>query len=110
MYIVSKESVTASEVKQLCNKAQQSTPFVFSFSKGGREDSLSVTVSGILGHPIEVHNTIAVFPYHLITAHFRASVLYLLDFSGQQKHLFNNKPLIMVVSNKMDVVKMGCQF
>jgi len=78
-----------------------------------------VDTPGILDHPLEDRNTIEMQAITAL-AHLRAAVLYFLDPSeqcghtlDQQKHLFdsirplfNNKPLV-VVSNKMDVVKRG---
>jgi nucleolar GTP-binding protein len=76
-----------------------------------------VDTPGILDHPLEDRNTIEMQAITAL-AHLRAAVLYFLDPSEQcghsleqQKHLFdsirplfNNKPLV-VISNKMDVVK-----
>jgi len=76
-----------------------------------------VDTPGILDHPLEDRNTIEMQAITAL-AHLRAAVLYFLDPSEQcghtleqQKHLFdtirplfNNKPLV-VVSNKMDVIK-----
>jgi len=76
-----------------------------------------VDTPGILDHPLEDRNTIEMQAITAL-AHLRAVVLYFLDPSEQcghsleqQKHLFdsirplfNNKPLV-VISNKMDVVK-----
>jgi len=76
-----------------------------------------VDTPGILDHPLEDRNTIEMQAITAL-AHLRAAVLYFLDPSGQcghsleqQKHLFdsirplfNNKPLV-VISNKMDVIK-----
>lgn len=76
-----------------------------------------VDTPGILDHPLEDRNTIEMQAITAL-AHLRAAVLYVLDPSEQCGHtldqqkklfdsikpLFNNKPLI-VVSNKMDVVK-----
>merc|ERR1712020_713187 len=76
-----------------------------------------IDTPGILDHPLEERNTIEMQAITAL-AHLRAAVLYFLDPSeqcghplDQQKHLFdsirplfNNKPLV-VVSNKMDVVK-----
>merc|ERR1712142_73018 len=78
-----------------------------------------VDTPGILDHPLEDRNTIEMQAITAL-AHLRAAVLYFLDPSEQCGHtleqqknlfdsirpLFNNKPLI-VVSNKMDVVKRG---
>jgi len=78
-----------------------------------------VDTPGILDHPLEDRNTIEMQAITAL-AHLRATVLYFLDPSeqcghtlDQQKHLFdsirplfNNKPLV-VVSNKMDVVRRG---
>merc|ERR1719447_2000776 len=78
-----------------------------------------VDTPGILDHPLEDRNTIEMQAITAL-AHPRAAVLYFLDPSeqcghtlDQQKHLFdsirplfNNKPLV-VVSNKMDVIKRG---
>jgi nucleolar GTP-binding protein len=78
-----------------------------------------VDTPGILDHPLEDRNTIEMQAITAL-AHLRAAVLYFLDPSeqcghtlDQQKHLFdsirplfNNKPLV-VISNKMDVVKRG---
>ena len=77
-----------------------------------------VDTPGILDHPHEDRNT--TMQAITVLGHLRAAVLYFLDPSeqrghtlDQQKHLFdsirtlfNNKPLV-VVSNKMDVVKRG---
>jgi len=76
-----------------------------------------VDTPGILDHPLEDRNTIEMQAITAL-AHLRAAVLYFLDPSEQcghsleqQKHLFdsirplfNNKPLV-VISNKMDVIK-----
>jgi len=76
-----------------------------------------VDTPGILDHPLEDRNTIEMQAITAL-AHLRSAVLYFLDPSEQCGHtldqqkklfdsirpLFNNKPLI-VVSNKMDVVK-----
>merc|ERR1712212_1379107 len=76
-----------------------------------------VDTPGILDHPLEDRNTIEMQAITAL-AHLRAAVLYFLDPSEQCGHtleqqknlydsirpLFNNKPLI-VVANKMDVVK-----
>jgi nucleolar GTP-binding protein len=76
-----------------------------------------VDTPGILDHPLEDRNTIEMQAITAL-AHLRAAVLYFLDPSEQCGHtldqqkklfdsikpLFNNKPLI-VVSNKMDVIK-----
>jgi len=76
-----------------------------------------VDTPGILDHPLEDRNTIEMQAITAL-AHLRAAVLYFLDPSEQCGHtldqqkklfdsikpLFSNKPLI-VVSNKMDVVK-----
>lgn len=76
-----------------------------------------VDTPGILDHPLEDRNTIEMQAITAL-AHLRAAVLYFLDPSEQCGHtldqqkklfdsikpLFNNKPLI-VVSNKMDIVK-----
>merc|ERR1712013_829455 len=78
-----------------------------------------VDTPGILDHPLEDRNTIEMQAITAL-AHLRAAVLYFLDPSEQCGHtleqqkslydsirpLFNNKPLI-VVANKMDVVKRG---
>merc|ERR1711988_1533624 len=78
-----------------------------------------VDTPGILDHPLENRNTIEMQAITAL-AHLRAAVLYFLDPSeqcghtlDQQKHLFdsirplfNNKPLV-VVSNKMDVIRRG---
>ena len=78
-----------------------------------------VDTPGILDHPLEDRNTIEMQAITAL-AHLRAAVLYFLDPSeqcghtlDQQKHLFdsirplfNNKPLV-VVSNKMDVIRRG---
>merc|ERR1711997_477212 len=78
-----------------------------------------VDTPGILDHPLEDRNTIEMQAITAL-AHLRAAVLYFLDPSEQCGHtleqqknlydsirpLFNNKPLV-VVSNKMDVVKRG---
>merc|ERR1712106_1195173 len=76
-----------------------------------------VDTPGILDHPLEDRNTIEMQAITAL-AHPRAAVLYFLDPSEQCGHtleqqkslfdsirpLFNNKPLI-VVANKMDVIK-----
>eukprot|EP00092_Neocalanus_flemingeri_P018753 GFUD01020310.1.p1 GENE.GFUD01020310.1~~GFUD01020310.1.p1 ORF type:complete len:648 (-),score=174.41 GFUD01020310.1:130-2073(-) len=76
-----------------------------------------VDTPGILDHPLEDRNTIEMQAITAL-AHLRSAVLYFLDPSEQCGHtleqqkslfdsirpLFNNKPLI-VVANKMDVVK-----
>jgi len=76
-----------------------------------------VDTPGILDHPLEDRNTIEMQAITAL-AHLRSAVLYFLDPSEQCGHtldqqkslfdsirpLFNNKPLV-VVSNKMDVVK-----
>jgi len=76
-----------------------------------------VDTPGILDHPLEDRNTIEMQAITAL-AHLRAAVLYFLDPSEQCGHsldqqkklfdsikpLFNNKPLI-VVSNKMDIVR-----
>jgi len=76
-----------------------------------------VDTPGILDHPLEDRNTIEMQAITAL-AHLRSAVLYFLDPSEQcgntleqQKSLFdsirplfNNKPLV-VVSNKMDVLK-----
>merc|ERR1712173_304417 len=78
-----------------------------------------IDTPGILDHPLEDRNTIEMQAITAL-AHLRAAVLYFLDPSEQCGHtleqqknlfdsfrpLFNNKPLI-VVANKMDVVKRG---
>jgi len=76
-----------------------------------------VDTPGILDHPLEDRNTIEMQAITAL-AHLRSAVLYFLDPSEQCGHtleqqkslfdsirpLFNNKPLV-VVANKMDVVK-----
>jgi len=76
-----------------------------------------VDTPGILDHPLEERNTIEMQAITAL-AHLRAAVLYFLDPSEQCGHtleqqrslfesirpLFSNKPL-MVVANKMDVLK-----
>jgi len=76
-----------------------------------------VDTPGILDHPLEDRNTIEMQAITAL-AHLRSAVLYFLDPSEQcgntleqQKSLFdsirplfNNKPLV-VVSNKMDILK-----